>query len=265
MEREGFKKLRVSNSPGIRSQRVKYFKFKLKKIIFLIVDENLDVVDESSKPMTISGSSCVEKIRQRLPQHLEKRLFALIRSANDSSSDLAIYNARAHGFLPKKPIKRDKVVETLAPLWIKRFPPSEFGETMGLGSQEPKSIASSDDVACSPYDISEKLAHIDSLFENNVNLTDIPIHDQMHSLKGDLLTLHSNASLTSIIADINLILVAQATETIEARWKIVRDRLNGIINSMEKSFQIPSNTYAVAIEYSTGGKTCASSGVKWVM
>ena len=40
--------------------------------VFLIVDENLDVFNEDSEPMTISGSMCVESIRKRLPIRLEK-------------------------------------------------------------------------------------------------------------------------------------------------------------------------------------------------
>ena len=214
--------------------------------VFLIVDENLDVVDDASNSFTISGSSCVEKIKNRLPPHLERRMFALIRSANDSSSDMAIYNARAHGFLPKAPIKRDKIVETLAPLWLNRFPPSEFGETVNLGgTSETKSVAS-EDVACTPYDIMEKLSHIDSLFEDNENPTDVQIKDQMRELKelkSDLLTLNSSTSLTLIIGDINLTLVAQCRDTIVETWRSVRDRLRDIITSMEKNFRIPGNTF----------------------
>ena len=67
--------------------------------VLLIADENLDITDEASKHVTISGSQLVETIRKRLLQEQEKQLVALIRSANDSSSDVAIYNARAHGFL----------------------------------------------------------------------------------------------------------------------------------------------------------------------
>jgi len=69
--------------------------------ILLIADENLDIVDEAAKRKTISGSHLVENIRHRLLPEQERRLFSLIRSANDSASDIAIYKSRAHGFLPK--------------------------------------------------------------------------------------------------------------------------------------------------------------------
>jgi len=88
--------------------------------ILLVADENLDINDEAAKHVTISGSQLVENIRLRLLPEQEKRLVALIRSANDSISDVAIYNSRAHGFLPKAPIKKGNVLETLAPLWLAR-------------------------------------------------------------------------------------------------------------------------------------------------
>jgi hypothetical protein len=69
--------------------------------ILLIADENLDIVDEVAKHKTVSGSHLVEVIRARLLPEQERCLLSLIRSANDSASDIAIYNSRAHGFLPK--------------------------------------------------------------------------------------------------------------------------------------------------------------------
>lgn len=69
--------------------------------ILLIADENLDIVDEAAKHTTVSGSHLVEMIRARILPEQERFLFSLIRSANDSASDIAIYNSRAHGFLPK--------------------------------------------------------------------------------------------------------------------------------------------------------------------
>uniref|UniRef100_A0A7S1YS11 Uncharacterized protein n=1 Tax=Ditylum brightwellii TaxID=49249 RepID=A0A7S1YS11_9STRA len=89
----------------------------------IIADENLDIMEDETHHVTVSGSMCVESIRRRLLPEQERRVCALIRSANDSSQDVAIYNSRAHGFLPKVPIRGDRVMETLAPLWERRFPP----------------------------------------------------------------------------------------------------------------------------------------------
>jgi hypothetical protein len=56
-----------------------------------------------------------------MPASSSDRLLALIRSANDSAADLAMYNARAHGFFPKASMTKDRVRVSLAPLWRERF------------------------------------------------------------------------------------------------------------------------------------------------
>lgn len=220
--------------------------------VFLLVDENLDVVDDNSIRSTISGSLCVENIRKRIPAKLERRMFALVRSANDSSSDIAIYSTRAHGFLPKAPIKRDKVLDTLAPLWVGRFPPSEFGETIGFNSTDDvltAAVTVDNYIACTPYDIARQIEFIETLFRDGKHVSEIRlIHEQMHGLKGDLLTLNSTISVTSIIGHINLILVAQSPETTLERWNSVRAHMNDILNTMQKNFRFPKNMHAIAID-----------------
>ena len=231
----------------------------------LLVDENLDVVD-GSEHVTVSGSQCVKDIRDRLPPESERRLFALIRSANDSASDIAMYCTRAHGFLPKAPIKREKVHEILAPLWLKRFPPSEFEETMDIPSSSIKSIAApTDSIACSPFDVAQKLTDIESLFENNAHETKLHlIHDEMHILKGDLLTLNSNISVKLAVAQIDLIQVTHTPDKIIEKWHALKNHINNIIQSLYKSFQMPiKKTFCVAIDDSkiqrkVGNHVCAT-------
>lgn len=221
--------------------------------MFIKVDENLDVVDESSKEHnTISGSQCVENIRRRLPLDTERRMFALIRSANDSSSDIAIYRSRAHGFLPKAPIKREKMNETLAPLWRGRFPPSEFGESIDILLKSENGVSSSaEDIACSPFDIASKISDIGALFERNAHVTESHlIHDELHELKGDILTLKGDISndINDIVAQLNLIQVTQSPETLANRWNTLSDSINGIIHSFQKNFRLPKNVFAIAID-----------------
>ena len=88
-----------------------------------IVDENLVIHDEQfTQDVTISGSMSVSKLRSRLLPDQEKRVLALIRSANDSARDIAIYNSRAHGHIAKEPIKKDTCIDLIARHWITRFP-----------------------------------------------------------------------------------------------------------------------------------------------
>lgn len=216
----------------------------------MVVDENLDANCEGES-VSVSGSQCVDNIRQRLPAELERRMLILVRSANDSTTDVAIFNKRAHGFLPKAPIRREKVNETLAPLWMKRFPPSEFGDSAaGFDiSDETVSIAS-DDVACTPYDIAQKLIDIESLFKKEAHFTDVRIiHDQLHELKGDLLTLNSGASMISILGMINLMLLGhkQTPEVIVDKWRALRDRIYAVINALQGSTHVTEGQSATTV------------------
>ena len=201
--------------------------------IFIIVDENLDIENkDGSKQKSISGSHCVEKIRKRLPKDAERRILALVRSANDSTSDVSLYNIRCHGFLPKAPLRKEKINETLAPLWYKRFPPSEFG--LCLGTDEEISIPS-EDVACSSTDILQKLNEIDSLFDIDAHVADPSrINDVMHELKGDLLTMTGfNVSMIGILGQINLMIqTSHEPDETALKWQTLKDRTREAIQAL---------------------------------
>ena len=88
----------------------------------VIVDENLDYELENGCRSTVSGSLAIAELRQTLiAEKLEGKLLAIVRSANDSSADVAFYRKRAHGSLAKIPLKREMVLKTLAPIWFDRF------------------------------------------------------------------------------------------------------------------------------------------------
>lgn len=194
--------------------------------IFILVDENLDIENrDGSKRKSISGSHCVEKIRKRLSKEAEKRIFALVRSANDSTSDVSLYNIRCHGFLPKAPLRKEKINETLAPLWYKRFPPSEFG--LCLGTDQEVKFSSSEDVACSSADILQKLNEIDLLFDIDTHISDPSrINDVMHELKGDLLTMTGfTVSMIGILGQINLMLqTSLEPDEVVLKWQALKNR-----------------------------------------
>ncbi|KAJ1451526.1 hypothetical protein M885DRAFT_620697 [Pelagophyceae sp. CCMP2097] len=91
----------------------------------IIVDENLEVPQPGGSELVL-GSECIVELRAALEAlGLQGRVLAVVRSANDSPEDVCVYRSRAHGFLPKAPVKRDKVLEALAPIWHGRFPPIE--------------------------------------------------------------------------------------------------------------------------------------------
>jgi len=91
--------------------------------ILLVADENLDI-EEGSQSTVVSGSQCCEEILKELDD--DKYLLTLVRSANDSSQDIDLYKTRAHGFIPKAPVKKGNILEKIAPLWKKHFPEKRY-------------------------------------------------------------------------------------------------------------------------------------------
>ncbi|KAL9191341.1 hypothetical protein ACHAXT_001047 [Thalassiosira profunda] len=198
--------------------------------VLLIADENLDVMDEASKHVTISGSQLVETIRQSLLPEQEMKLVALVRSANDSASDVAIYKSRSHGFLPKAPIKRGNVLETLAPLWLARYPEQNVEED-DLSLETP-SIASytasvnNDVIGSTPFEISATVKEIDALFTQGspAESWDI-IWERLHVLKGDLLTLQVGSKVISAVGMINSFRELKTNEQLTERWNLLREHI----------------------------------------
>ena len=102
----------------------------------MLVDENLDFPGK----VVLSGSLAVQEILEALPKRAETRILALVRSANDSAQDIALYKERTHGFFPKAPMRKDRVCEILAPLWTDRFGVEDDDESDDDSSESPVSI-----------------------------------------------------------------------------------------------------------------------------
>ena len=150
--------------------------------------------------------------------------------------------------------------ETLGPMWLKRFPPSEFGEQLDTNSSSNQAATpSSGDIACTPYDVESLLNTIESLFQKDIHVNEPRlIKDKMHELKGDLLTMNSNIPVHSLVGQVNQVLVTQSPDTLLERWSSLRDSTKEILSQLQKNFRIPSNTYAIAIDDSKVSRTyCA--------
>eukprot|EP00569_Conticribra_weissflogii_P004959 CAMPEP_0171332298 /NCGR_PEP_ID=MMETSP0878-20121228/3258_1 /TAXON_ID=67004 /ORGANISM="Thalassiosira weissflogii, Strain CCMP1336" /LENGTH=1223 /DNA_ID=CAMNT_0011832997 /DNA_START=130 /DNA_END=3801 /DNA_ORIENTATION=+ len=211
--------------------------------VLLIADENLEVTDGASHHTTISGSELVERIRTRILPEQERDLISLIRSANDSSSDVAIYKARAHGFLPKAPIKKANVLETLAPLWLARYPPKcdydndDISASASLARQDSLSSLESsasfnEAVASTPIEIIQTLNVIDELFSSNDVMANWnEIWEKLHALKGDLLTLQVGSKVISAVGMINSFRELRTSDELRERWGLLRERIQGLASS----------------------------------
>ena len=199
----------------------------------VIADENLDVVIDKTRNSTISGSRCVQRIRELLERNEECRLLALVRSANDSSDDIAFYNSCAHGFLPKAPLKKDKVLETMAPIWEKRFGSTSISCEL---VPEQGSEYNAGDLAVSKSDLMQTLEVIDALLIHN-DLSHLPtvstrwpvIWEKIHILKGDLKTLKDSVRVTAVLEAIARMEGTDFPENIAERWEQIRSLVVSII------------------------------------
>lgn len=214
--------------------------------VLLVVDENLDVLDEAARHKTISGSQLVESIRALLLPEQERVLISLIRSANDAATDIAIYKARAHGFLPKVPLKKENVLETLSHLWNTRYPlrrsgPDEDSTSLSLSASRARtesfsSIESEDTsheiIASTPIDILMAVKEMNKLLQN-VDVRDDwgVIKDKLHALKGDLLTLHDSSKAIAAVGVINSLRDFNSHEEFLERWHMLRDQVMALSSS----------------------------------
>ena len=197
----------------------------------VIADENLDIVDGGARHETISGSKCVEELRGRLDESEERRLLALIRSANDSTKDLETYRSRAHGFLLKEPLKNARVLDTIKPWWIARFP-SKMKRRISYHS--PESMESADLSGPSVIDIENELKMINALCVADDNSTLRirwpAIREKMHALKGDIKTMKSKESLANVDEQIdNLARNSHLPKNFANRWSEIRSQIESIL------------------------------------
>lgn len=200
--------------------------------LFLIVaDENLDV-NVDGKHWTISGSEALQKIIRKIGPVLEKNVLALVRSANDSSEDIAIYNSRAHGFLPKVPLKREKAQEMLAPLWVDRF---GFRDELSI-SPCSSEYCLTDLVAIDmKADLTGSIERIDYLMDYADDENSwLVVKELLHALKGDLMTQSGNESSREAMDIIDMIRgTDQSDEYVNYQWKRLHSLVQDLLQNIE--------------------------------
>ena len=93
--------------------------------VLILMDELLDYNDISkgydNNDGVYSGSLLLEQIISRLPAEYCSRLLAVMRSANDSAMDIAMYTSRTHGYFPKAVMQSDRTREIFYRLWNDHF------------------------------------------------------------------------------------------------------------------------------------------------
>jgi hypothetical protein len=204
--------------------------------VFVIVDENLELGDCHD---TMSGSKCIQQIHSALDPKDEKRVLALVRSANDSPEDLALYLSRAHGYMPKVPLRVMNVKEMVYPLWVKRFPDVK-GQDKSAGEDSPEKdeeitrIASIENLRdltlISTAELMQELEQIDAICirdhtELNMNDRWHNIWDKLHQLKGDLKSANIDMKFNEAIEDIETLRGERAPVDFMAKWLKIRSKV----------------------------------------
>ena len=197
--------------------------------ILLIVDENLDVVPPNGVDIeTVSGSGLVQKLREDLDPQAEKRMLALVRSANDSAKDIELYLNRAHGYLLKEPMKKGTFLEAVKPWWIKRFP----NETTHFSREHG---GKNDEEVCGPLpdDIRFVLDQINSL-SSNPDLGVLArrwsvIREKLQSLKGDLKTMSSSDDVLEVVNDLTSLQASRLPTDYVSEWRALRRKIERLL------------------------------------
>lgn len=195
-------------------------------LFLMLVDENLEVEVDSSntKFTTISGSKVVSDMRKRMLPDQERRLLALIRSANDSANDVAIYNSRAHGYVPKTPIKQDTVLDLIYPAWIKRFPSFETRAYDHVFDFDDSAEISMRDVEAIISEITSRFASLD---QRSLDEQWSILWEKLHVLKGDLQIIPTtNTTFTSALKMINSLRGPEPPKDFSRTWNKILDMLH---------------------------------------
>jgi hypothetical protein len=192
----------------------------------VIVDENLDILEGGAHQKTVSGSSLVKLLRERLNPNDEKRMLALVRSANDSAEDVALYKSRAHGFLPKAPLQKDRILELIQPWWLERFPSDTLTRGPLIEEDDPEGFH------VSSADLMKSVEVVDALLlgdEASLAARWPAIREKIHALKGDIKTMKRNARVTTILEALEKLRGNALPDELVERWRLIRSLIVSIL------------------------------------
>ena len=200
-------------------------------LIFLIADENLEMGGSSiSDHELMSGSECIKRIRNELDHAQEQRILALVRSANDSPDDLALYTSRAHGYMPKVPLRGISVRETVSPLWKKRFPQTSEVNDSDEDISRIESIENLRDLTLiSPAELLVNLKEIDNLCVKNDSCEMKHrwplVWEKLHQLKGDIQSVNVDDTFSDSINMIEALRGDRAPADFMSKWLQLRSQV----------------------------------------
>ncbi|KAL7564297.1 hypothetical protein ACA910_014358 [Epithemia clementina (nom. ined.)] len=186
----------------------------------ILVDENLDYSDDCGSRVIRSGSKMMEQILQKIPSGNRDRILVLVRSANDSTDDVALYTKRTHGFFPKTATRKDDIFDSLEPAWKNRF---------GQPRPSIKDVTRDSQLAnISPLqdDLREVVSSVDQLLQGR-SCKDVPwphLWSALHSLKGDIM-ITDQPQLKKASDAIGDMRGPEAPEDCDERWAAIRESI----------------------------------------
>jgi hypothetical protein len=209
--------------------------------VLVLMDENLDYdVDGVSK--RLSGSSHSEKALKKLSPEMLARTIVLMRSANDSDSDVAMYKKRTHGFFPKASMQKRQIIERLAPAWQERFASRGVPETITTMDicLEPESTSVTGDTECSSGEeekscrkqFSDGLVSGDELLASlrSVDnlITDVEtdwdtVWGKLHSFMGDMMAVEENDKIELCVDLISELRGRRRPSNLVGKWNRIRN------------------------------------------
>ena len=180
---------------------------------------------------------CIESIRKRVLPDQERRMLALVRSANDSANDVAIYNARAHGFLPKAPLRRDEIPNMISPLWEKRYPKALAKSLYDskISDEDVIDEGYESDIIISRTDLRQAVVAIETIVaglgEDELSKRWGMVWEKLHALKGDMLTFDSGEEVRQVVYLINSLRGRSLPPRFVVRWAEIRQLVEKAVNA----------------------------------
>ena len=202
--------------------------------IIVLIDENLDFTDDQGARVIRSGSKIMLGVLESMSVPRRDRVLALVRSANDSSGDVALYKQRTDGFFPKIATKQEVAMEIIEQAWIEKYgvtnDPAILAQ-FGVNEEECGEESISRD------DLREVVSSVDTLLKGK-SYQEIPwshLWSALHGLKGDIM-ISDNPKLVLAAQQITSMRGSKAPEDFDARWKLIRSSvMEGI--DQEPSFR----------------------------
>jgi signal transduction histidine kinase len=196
--------------------------------ILCMVDENLDYGEMAC----FSGSLVVKNILSKLSTEEEQRIFTLVRSANDSADDVALYLSRTHGFFPKTTMQRDRVKEILAPLWAERF----FSGTANQKHFSSVLFQDDDEHVVTKMELLQSLDQVDSCIEQAqwCPVSWPRLWGALHSLKADMFVVEGHPKLSEAVAMIDSLRGKAKPEGFDQTWERIRNCVTEVADTLQR-------------------------------